>query len=185
MKGLAKLFVAAGCAEVRTYIQSGNVVFRASDAAAARIGAAVTAAIEKRFGLAVPVVVRSAAELREVVRNNPFIGKGDDGALFVSFLADRPDRGKVASLDPKRSPPDQFLVRGGEVYLKAAEWRREDEAHQRLFRFQALDDQHRAQLAHDPHIDGNGDGGVIVGSRRVVGPRAWPPPAKLTIGAMR
>jgi uncharacterized protein (DUF1697 family) len=118
MKGLAKLFVAAGCAEVRTYIQSGNVVFRASDAAAARIGAAVTAAIEKRFGLAVPVVVRSAAELREVVRNNPFIGKGDDGALFVSFLADRPDRGKVASLDPKRSPPDQFLVRGGEVYLK-------------------------------------------------------------------
>ena len=119
MKGLAELFVAAGCAEVRTYIQSGNVVFRANDAAAAWIGAAITAAIGKRFGLAVPGVVRSAPELREAVRHNPFVGKGiDEARLFVSFLANRPDRGKVASLDPKRSPPDEFVVRGGEIYLK-------------------------------------------------------------------
>jgi uncharacterized protein (DUF1697 family) len=118
MKGLAALFAAAGCSEVQTYIQSGNVVFRAADALARRIPALISAAIAESFRLEVPVVTRTAAELREVAEQNPFLRAGaDPAALHVAFLAERPGAARVALLDPARSPPDQFAVRGREIYL--------------------------------------------------------------------
>ena len=71
MKDLAAIFVAAGCDDVRTYIQSGNVVFRASPKAVAQVASAVAAAVKKRFGFHVPVVVRTLADLRAVVALRP------------------------------------------------------------------------------------------------------------------
>ena len=118
MKDLAEIFVQAGCGGVRTYIQSGNVVFDASAPAAKRLPGAITAAIAARFGFDSPVIVRSAEELLSVVRHNPFVRAGcDPTSLHVVFLADVPAKGAVATLDPDRSPPDEFVVRGREIYL--------------------------------------------------------------------
>ncbi len=119
MKDLAAMFGESGCVDVLTYIQSGNVVFRATKACATRIPTVVAAAISDRFGFRAPVIVRSADELRAIARDNPFLRPGADvDALHVMFLADRPAKGNVASLDPKRSPPDVFEVRGSEIYLR-------------------------------------------------------------------
>jgi uncharacterized protein (DUF1697 family) len=118
MKSLAAMFVDAGCADVRTYIQSGNVVFRAGNAVARRVPAAIAAAIEKQLGLRVPLVIRTAAEMADVAESNPFLAAGlDAGTLHVSFLGDAPAAAKVAALDPNRSPGDKFAVRGREIYL--------------------------------------------------------------------
>ena len=118
MKALAQLFAAAGCADVRTYIQSGNVIFAATEAVAARVPAALSAAIAREFDLRVPLMTRTAAELDAVVRGNPFLRQGTDPAtLHVAFLADLPGPEQVAALDPRRSPPDRFLVQGREIYL--------------------------------------------------------------------
>ncbi len=107
-----------GATDVRTYIQSGNVVFRASDAVARRVPAAIAAAIEKKLGFRVPLVMRTAAELDDVTRNNPFLHAGaDPRALHVSFLGDAPAAAKVAALDPNRSPGDKFVVRRREIFL--------------------------------------------------------------------
>jgi uncharacterized protein (DUF1697 family) len=62
MRELATIFADAGCTEVATYIQSGNVVFRAADELAARVSDLITNSIAERFGLRVPVVTRSAKE---------------------------------------------------------------------------------------------------------------------------
>jgi uncharacterized protein (DUF1697 family) len=71
-----------------------------------------------RFGFDVPVVVRTAAELAAAIRDNPFPDAcAEPKCLHVGFLADRPDQKRVAALDPKRSPPDAFAVRGREVYM--------------------------------------------------------------------
>jgi uncharacterized protein (DUF1697 family) len=119
MTDLAELFRAAGCAEVRTYIQSGNVLFRAPAALAATLSRALAAEIERRHGLRTPVVTRSAARLAKVARSNPFLAAGaDPDELHVAFLADPPARAKVAALDPRRSPPDEFVVAGSEVFLR-------------------------------------------------------------------
>ena len=119
MKDLAEMFVAAGCSDVCTYIQSGNVAFTADAELARRIPESITEAIARRFHLSVPVVTRSAKELRRISEQNPYWSAGVDMAiLHVVFLADRPSASKVAALDPKRSPPDEFSVHGRELYLR-------------------------------------------------------------------
>jgi len=118
MAALAEIFTAAGCRNVRTYIQSGNVVFAAGPKAAERIPAVVARAIRASHGLEVPVVLRSSEELRGVVARNPFLKKRvDPQSLHVAFLADAPERSRGASLDPERSPGDSFVLRGREIYL--------------------------------------------------------------------
>ncbi|HEY7833418.1 MAG TPA: DUF1697 domain-containing protein [Ktedonobacterales bacterium] len=118
MTALRALFLAAGCRDARTYIQSGNVLFTADEATAAALPGAIAERIAAEFGLRVPVVVRTAAQVGEVIRDNPYLAAGADPAtLHVYFLAGTPDAARVARLDPDRSPPDRFAVRGQEVYL--------------------------------------------------------------------
>ncbi len=118
MKALVAMFADIGCTDVRTYIQSGNVVYRAGKSLAGRVPDLVARAIQKNTGLVVPVVTRTPDDLRDVVRHNPFLRAGaDPSRLHVMFLADAPTKARIASLDPDRSPPDEFVVRGREIYL--------------------------------------------------------------------
>lgn len=118
MKELAALFEEAGCAQVRTYIQSGNVVFEAPAALAKQVPVTVGAAIRERFGFEAPILLRSAAELRAVHASNPFLAEGTaEEGLHVVFLKATPPADRAAALDPQRSPGDRFLLRGREIYL--------------------------------------------------------------------
>ena len=118
MKDLAAMFVDAGCDDVRTYIQSGNVVFRADVTLAADIPSRIGASILDRFGHEIPVVTRRARDLEAIVEANPFLQAGaETDRLHVVFLADAPDTEHLEALDPDRSPPDEFAVRGREIYL--------------------------------------------------------------------
>ena len=118
MKDLADMFIAAGCNDVRTYIQSGNVIFRSDADPAAVIPSQISAHIAERYGYRVPLVLRSIEQLRDVVRNSPYLPAGaPEEALHVMFLADLPLPSRVDNLDPQRSPPDQFVIRGQEIYL--------------------------------------------------------------------
>ena len=116
MKDLAAMFRDAGCTAVETFIQSGNVLFDAPPAVARQIPAIIPAQIEKRFGHRPPFVMRTAGQLAAVVANNPFPPSHED-QLHVMFLAGTPDAARIKSLDPERSKPDSFLVRGAEIYL--------------------------------------------------------------------
>ena len=117
MAELRDIFTAARCAAVQTYIQSGNVVFEAAQDLSERVPELVTRAIRQRFGCEIAVVVRSSEELRQVVASNPFDTSGDPRFLHVAFLEDTPGTEVVSRLDPQRSPPDAFAVRGRNVYL--------------------------------------------------------------------
>ena len=119
MTNLAGLFEQAGCAGVRTYIQSGNVLFTASRARAEKLPGLIASGIADRFGYQVPVLLRTAAELGETIRRSPFLEAGaSENWLHVLFLANQPDAGRVGTLDAFRSPPDAFAVRGREIYLQ-------------------------------------------------------------------
>jgi uncharacterized protein (DUF1697 family) len=119
MKDLTCLFEDAGCAGVRTYIQSGNVIFTASQAKADKLPARIAKTIADRFGYRTPVILRRAEDLGETIRNNPFLQAGaSENFLHVLFLAGQPDARAIAGLDPLRSPADTFVVRGREIYLQ-------------------------------------------------------------------
>lgn len=118
MKDLRALFEARGCGSVASYIQSGNVVFAAGANVAEQIPTALSADIEARFGLKVPVVIRSAEELRDAAERSPFLAEGcDTQHVHVGFLASQPTTRAVAALDPARSSVDRFQVLGREVHL--------------------------------------------------------------------
>jgi uncharacterized protein (DUF1697 family) len=117
MKELAQMFSDAGCSHVRTYIQSGNVIFEAPGEAV-KIAQVITAKIEKKFGYRVPIIIRTSAQLLKTIHGNPFLKAGvDQKWLHVYFLAHSPNAGAIATLDPARSAPDAFHVRGQEIYL--------------------------------------------------------------------
>ena len=117
MAALRDIFAEAGCAAVETYIQSGNVVFKAAPDLAERVPEIVTRCINQRFGDETAVVVRSREEMRQVAASNPFDTSGEPRFLHVAFLENTPSAEAVAHLDPERSPPDAFAVRGRHVYL--------------------------------------------------------------------
>lgn len=119
MKDLIDICRECECRNVRSFIQSGNVIFDAAPDVASGIAGKVAARIADRFGYRTPVILRTAGELAAAVAANPFIeARCPEAELHVYFLADRPDPARVARLDPDRSPPDRFEVRGREVYLR-------------------------------------------------------------------
>lgn len=122
MKDLRALFEALPANDVSTYVQSGNLVFRA----AARNGAAVAGAAERLIAshleLSVAVIVRTAEELAGVVADNPFLSTGaDEARLHGTLLATLPESGRAAALAaaPPDSGHDEFQIQGQTVYVHA------------------------------------------------------------------
>ena len=116
MKELSAIFAAAGATNIRTYIQSGNVVFESS--LPDPLIAQVTTEIVRIYGYPGRIVLRSAAELHVAFKSNPFAKAGAPmDSLHVFFLAEKPDAAGAKSLDPDRSPGDSFVVKNREIYL--------------------------------------------------------------------
>jgi len=119
MSSLVDLFTTVGCRSVETYIQSGNIVFQATERVARAVPEAVSDGIAKRLGFRIPVVMRSATELQSAAKLNPFLRAGVDVAtLHIAFLKERPTPARLASLDLRRSPPDELIALGRELYLR-------------------------------------------------------------------
>jgi uncharacterized protein (DUF1697 family) len=119
MKDLVAMFVEAGCDDVRNFIQSGNIIFRAAPRLSAKLPGLIATEIATRFGYRTPVLLRTLEQLENVIANNPFVeaAGADEKALYVMFLADLPSQASVANLDADRSPPDLYMVLGQEIYL--------------------------------------------------------------------
>lgn len=116
MKKLTHLLETEGCSLVRTLLQSGNAVFAAPLGSDARLGARLSAALERGCGFPVPVVLRSIAQLRRLLEHKPF-PDADEKHLLVALLREAPDARRARQLDPQRSPGDSFVVHGAEVHL--------------------------------------------------------------------
>ena len=119
MPVLRAMFEALGHSAVATYIQSGNVVFTSRFDQDSDLADAIEARISADLGMEVAVILRSAAQLADVVTANPFPAPGADPArVYVTFLADAPDPAAVDGFEDNGAGDDEFVVRGREVYLR-------------------------------------------------------------------
>jgi uncharacterized protein (DUF1697 family) len=107
-----------GFKDVRTYLQSGNVVL-SSGLGADTVAKKLKAAIDGQTRLPVPVVVRTAAEMQKVVAGNPFLKrKGIDlSKLHVTFLEAAPAKPDASRLDKLAGDRDEYRLATREVYL--------------------------------------------------------------------
>jgi uncharacterized protein (DUF1697 family) len=118
MSALTTMLVDAGCQNVRTYIQSGNVVLDATASLAKKLPSLISQRILDEAGFQPHILMRTGSEVAEIVARNPFQEPGiDPGLLLVGFLQDVPPARMIKGLDPDRSPGDRFAVRGREIYL--------------------------------------------------------------------
>ena len=120
MKALAEEFVAAGCGDVRTFIQSGNVIFSAPPGMdEGELAHLLGERLAERFGYTAPLALRTTEELRAAIANNPYLALGaPEESLHVMFLTGIPNPQAVEKLDPDRSPGDEYQVIGREIYLR-------------------------------------------------------------------
>ncbi len=90
MAELREVVTSLGHTGVRTYIQSGNVLFSTAESDTAKLAADLEAAIAGAFGLATPVVVLSRDELARILDANPYPGEQNPKLVHVVFLNAEP-----------------------------------------------------------------------------------------------
>lgn len=106
----------AGLGDVRTYIQSGNVLFikQAKDRAA--LARQIEREVKKAFGVDAPVVLRTSAQLRKAAATRPF--GNDTSDLHVVFLVGKPKPAAARAVHALDVAPDQVKVEGENVFVK-------------------------------------------------------------------
>lgn len=118
MKALASALEAAGFQSVRTYIQSGNVLFKSASGSRRALASRIALLVERNFGCAPTVLVINRTELAAAIRGNPFPGAdGDHKALHLYFLAARPKSPDIASLAGLDAGREAFELKGEVFYL--------------------------------------------------------------------
>jgi uncharacterized protein (DUF1697 family) len=129
MAELRTLLVEAGSEDVRTYVQSGNIVLR-SPATPSAVERELQSLISERFGFEVPVIVRSRAQLAAVVKADPLGDVADDPKRYqVSFLAAKPPAELVRRLEEQAVASERVVARGREIYA----WHPEGVARSKLW----------------------------------------------------
>jgi len=118
MKALAAALERAGFRSVRTYIQSGNVIFQSAGGTARTLGTRIAQLILEEFGFAPPVMVISREELARAVRGNPFPeAHKNHKLLHIYFLSETPVKPDLASLAKLDAGREAFALKNGVFYL--------------------------------------------------------------------
>ena len=119
MDDLRKSFQVLGFEQVRTYIQSGNVIFSARQGSSAALGKKIEVAITNDFGFSASVILRTSAELGQVLEANPLLKQRgiDREKLHVTFLSSLPAASALKKLAEFTVAPDQSQCVGKEIFL--------------------------------------------------------------------
>jgi len=114
MADLREAFSGLGFTEIKTYVNSGNVVFNGRRASLAKVEKAIAAVA----GWDVPVVLRTQDELAEILQANPLAKVANNASRYLVLFGDGAvDASKAADLDPQDLEPEAFAIRGREAYL--------------------------------------------------------------------
>ncbi len=122
MKELVKLLEKLGFSDVRTYIQSGNAVFRSRAHNASRLSDTIGAAIEKTHGFAPRILLMDPEDLEKIIASNPFPeGESDPKSLHLLFLTSTPEAPDLKALEKIRKKSERFRLKGKVFFLHAPE----------------------------------------------------------------
>lgn len=120
MKDLTAALVEIGCTDVKTYIQSGNVVFRKSPSKAPQLARLIANTISNSHGFEPRVLLLSVEDLENAVNLNPFpAAEADPKSLHFFFLAEKPKSPRTDQLNEIKTESESFSLNGKTFYLHA------------------------------------------------------------------
>lgn len=119
MNSLKEMYEGLGLQKVKTYIQSGNVVFQSPETNLEELERIILESILKRFAANVPVLVQEASELKKILALNPFLNeiKEDIGKLYITFLSKSPEKQFSESIENGSYLPDKYIIVDRTIYL--------------------------------------------------------------------
>ena len=119
MDELRGLYEALRLESPRSYVQSGNVIFRTKEKNSPQLMKKIQAGIRKKFGCCPEVILRTTEELRRVIAANPFPEqtKSEPAKVLVTFLAGEPPRDAEANLNKFKDFPERLHLDGRELYI--------------------------------------------------------------------
>jgi len=119
MDALRSLYASLKLEDPQTYVQSGNVIFRAKEKPTPQLARKIQAAIEKTFKIKPEIILRTADDFRAALAINPFAQRKDvePGKLLITFLADAPSPEAQSKLDAFKSLPEELHLLGRELYI--------------------------------------------------------------------
>lgn len=114
-----EMMTRTGFKNVRTYIQSGNIIFKSELNSTKELQGLIHRAIEETFGFDVPVLVKTANEIRGVLLKNPYNNENDlaHNRVYFVLLQDTPDAELVKTFKSMNFPNEKFRVSDTCVYL--------------------------------------------------------------------
>lgn len=111
------MFAEMGYPNVSTYIQSGNVIFKAFPQDEVTLSDAIKDQIADRFSYDIPVIVCSADDMRKIFDQFPFNEK-DSWKMYLTFLSEQPTQNQIKKLEAKSSEIETFNVGDRVVYIE-------------------------------------------------------------------
>jgi len=119
MEALRALYESLKLREAQTYVQSGNAIFRTDERDIALLTKRIEDGIERKFGFRPNVILRTAAEMREVIARNPFAKRRgiEPSKLLVSFLASDPGAEAREKVRQMKCDPEELRIEGREMYV--------------------------------------------------------------------
>jgi uncharacterized protein (DUF1697 family) len=119
MKPLCELYQSLGLLNPQSYVQSGNVVFRARDRDESKLSSKIEAGIEQQFGFRPKVIVRTPGEMRAVIEGNPFAAREgiEPSKLLVNFLSADPGPEAWDKIRAIKTDPEEMQPSGRELYI--------------------------------------------------------------------
>lgn len=118
MAELRKLLTALGYSDVQTLLNSGNAVFESAGRSTTKHASDIRAAIARKLGVDVPVIVKSSTDIAAVQKENTLASIATDPSrLLVAFTATAADLSTLVTSALLVSPPERFLLGAHAAYL--------------------------------------------------------------------
>lgn len=119
MDALRSVYESLGLEDPRTYVQSGNIIFRAKEKNLVQLAGKIQDAIEKKCKCRPEVILRTTDELRKAVSATPFADRPElePGKILVTFLATEPPKEARANLAKFEDYPEELHLKGRELYI--------------------------------------------------------------------
>jgi uncharacterized protein (DUF1697 family) len=116
MEDLRRIFAALKFENVKTYIQSGNVIFETNETNTDRLAEKIERELKKSFAFEIKTMPRPLAGLAEIAAHNPFRDAGADAKTYVSFFSAEPDEKAKESVASFSNDFEVFRFRDREMY---------------------------------------------------------------------